>query len=122
MMLKRRKFTYNHCKMLAKRICLFVNLFLITILSTKAQFFVKPVQSKPILTDSLRNTGFRLLPEDYYSKNLSFFCKKELQIEKLTKVPFRFRLGSLDHVNQLEGKQSIFIPASLKRPSGFRKE
>jgi hypothetical protein len=121
MMLKRRKFTYNHCKMLAKRICLFVNLFLITVVCTKAQF-ITPVQSKPILTDSLRNTGFRLLPEDYYSKNLSFFCKKELQIEKLTKVPLRFRLGSLDHVNQLEGKQSTFIPASLRQPSGFRKE
>ncbi len=77
---------------------------------------------KQVLTDSLRNTGFRLLPEDYYSKNLSFFCKKELQIEKITKVPLRFRLGSLDQVNQLEGKQSNFTPASLKRPSASRKE
>lgn len=121
-MLKRRKFTYNHCKMLAKRICLFVNLFLITAVSAKAQLTIAPALSKPILTDSLRNSGFRLLPEDYYSKNLSFFCKKELQIEKLTKVPFRFRLGSLDHVNLLEGKQSTFTPASLRRPSDFRKE
>ncbi len=122
MMLKRCKFTYNQSKMLAKRICLFVNLFLITAVSTKAQLTLVSAHSKPILTDSLRNTGFRLLPEDYYSKNLSFFCKKELQIEKITKVPFRFRLGSLEHVNQLEGKQSTFKPASLRRPSGFRKE
>jgi hypothetical protein len=122
MMLKRCKFTYNQCKMLTKRICLFVNLFLITAVATKAQLMLNPVPPKQVLTDSLRNTGFRLLPEDYYSKNLSFFCKKELQIEKITKVPLRFRLGSLDHVNQLEGKQSGFTPASLRRPSGFRKE
>jgi hypothetical protein len=122
MMLKRRKFTYNHSKMLAKRICLFVNLFLITAVSAKAQLMLISSPSKPIMVDSLRNTGFRLLPEDYYSKNLSFFCKKELQIEKVTKVPFRVRLGSLDYVNQLEGKQSAFIPVSLKPRSGSRKE
>lgn len=122
MMLKRCKFTYNQSKMLAKRICLFVNLFLITAVSTKAQLMLNSVPPKQVMTDSLRNTGFRLLSEDYYSKNLSFFCKKELQIEKITKVPLRFRLGSLEHVNQLEGKQSIFTPASLRQRSGSRKE
>jgi hypothetical protein len=122
MMLKRCKFTYNQSKMLAKRICLFVNLFLITAVSTKAQLSLTSAPSKIFSTDSLRGSGFRLLPEDYYSKNLSFFCKKELQIEKITKVPLRFRLGSLDHVNKLEGKQAAFIPASFKRPSGSRKE
>ena len=121
-MLKRRKFTYNHSKMLVKRICLFVNLFLITAVSAKAQLTLASAPTKPISTDSLRNTGFRLLPEDYYSKNLSFFCKKELQIEKITKMPLRFRLGSLEYVNQLEGKRSVFVPASLKQPSGFRRE
>ncbi len=122
MMLKRCKFTYNRSKMLVKRICLFVNLSLITVVATKAQLTISPVTQRQVLTDSLRNTGFRLLPQDYYSKNLSFFCKKELQIEKITKVPLRFRLGSLDHVNQLEGKFSGFTPTSLRRPSGSRKE
>lgn len=120
MILKRCKFTYNHCKMLVKRICLFVNLFLITAVAAKAQLTLISTPSKPVVVDSLRNTGFRLLPEDYYSKNLSFFCKKELQIEKITKVPFRFRLGSLEYVNRLEGKQSTFTPVSFKRKSDLQ--
>ncbi len=75
-----------------------------------------PVQSdKQKRIDSLKNVPLRLLPQDYYSNNLGFFCRKELQMEKLTKVPFRIRLGSLDYVNALEGKGLKQMPKQVQK-------
>jgi hypothetical protein len=41
---------------------------------------------------------------DHYIQGLGFVCKKEWAIEKSTGVPFRFRLGSLEYTDRLEGK------------------
>ncbi len=46
-----------------------------------------------------------IIPSNFHLKSFGFFCHKELQFEKATKIPFRFRLGSMDYVNQLEGKR-----------------
>jgi hypothetical protein len=86
-----------------KPICLFVNLLLITPAAIQAQQLTPA--GKPLIADSLKNFSMRLIPNNIYSKNLAFFCRTELQLEKRTKIPFRFRLGSMEYVDALEGKK-----------------
>ena len=45
-----------------------------------------------------------LPPTDTYTRQFGFFCRKELQFEKATKIQLRFRLGSINYCNVLEGK------------------
>lgn len=47
----------------------------------------------------------RALEVDYYTHHIGFFCKRELELEKTTHIPLRFRLGSLEQCNYLEGKR-----------------
>lgn len=44
------------------------------------------------------------LQKNDYVKNLSFFCRHEWKLEKALRVPLRFRVGSLEQCNRLEGK------------------
>ena len=81
-----------------------MNLLLTMAVSTNAQQLQKFSSPSQHRIDSLRNVPIKIIFSDFYTHNLAFFCKKELQLEKITKVPFRFRLGSIDYVDQLEGK------------------
>ncbi len=89
----------------SKQICLFVILSLIAAVRADAQLFQQHPNQSQKRIDSLRKAPIQIIPSNYYTKNLAFFCKQELQLEKITKVPFRFRLGSVDYVDQLEGKK-----------------
>jgi hypothetical protein len=40
---------------------------------------------------------------NYYTTQTGFFCNQERALEKKTKIPLRFRLGSLSYTEQLEG-------------------
>jgi hypothetical protein len=50
-----------------------------------------------------------LISPTFYCSNLGFFCKQEIKFAKITKLPFVFRLGSVEQVDYLEGKRGAFI-------------
>jgi len=63
-----------------------------------------PKKNPPNPCNPVNSTLQPLIPSNFYTQNFGFFCKKELQLEKLTKVPFKFRLGSVQQCDWMEGK------------------
>ncbi len=62
---------------------------------------------------NIKNQGpASVIKADHYAQNFGFFCKKELEFEKATKVPFKFRLGSVQHCDWMEGKKNAGILAA----------
>jgi hypothetical protein len=106
------------------KFCGLVWFLLISGLCSSAQNATLPgVSASSLLKNKLNNSGSiihftpsfstskspqhvkQIVPVDFYSCNIGFFCKKELLIEKATKIPLRFRLGSLQQCNYYEGKK-----------------
>ncbi|MBK8785637.1 MAG: hypothetical protein IPN43_03830 [Chitinophagaceae bacterium] len=63
--------------------------------------------AKPVV--SINSLSRSIIAADFYTCNFGFFCKKELQFEKATKIPLRFRLGSLQYNDYLEVKPNTGI-------------
>jgi hypothetical protein len=57
----------------------------------------------------LRPSCFSPVTPDFYSRNLSFFCRTEMRFEKATSIPLRFRLGSLQYTDYLEKKPNAVL-------------
>ncbi len=53
-------------------------------------------------------TTSQVMPLVYAYKDLALFCKLEVQLEKVVKLPIKFRLGSVDYVDWLEGKRDRY--------------
>lgn len=84
--------------------------------------FSQQISLKPTAAKGLTNVGrmdisplssqfytFKPIPANFYVKNLGFFCKQELKFENATKIPFKFRLGSVGYCDWMEGKKNAGI-------------
>ena len=58
----------------------------------------------PFVSMGWRTTGFYAQSPNLYYLQSGYFCKREWEFEKATRIPLRFRLGSLADCNALEGK------------------
>ena len=54
-----------------------------------------------------------IIPGNFYTQQLGFMCRQELKFEAITKIPFKFRLGSVQYCDWMEGKKkSGIIPVN----------
>ena len=59
---------------------------------------------QPLPDSATKNISIKILPQNFYNMSLSFVCKKEVQLQKITSLPIFIRLGSKNYVDYLEKK------------------
>jgi hypothetical protein len=84
-----------------------INTYSVVYQSSYKKFLPQKSIDKPVFL--LNPVSCTVVNADFYTRNFGFFCKKELQFEKATKIPLRFRLGSLQYNDYLEGKPNAGI-------------
>jgi hypothetical protein len=62
------------------------------------------VRLMPVFDSAKKEFSLRVLPQNFYNQHLSFFCKKEVQLQKLTSLALVIRAGSKEYVDYLEKK------------------
>jgi hypothetical protein len=68
-------------------------------------FHIAAAQSSLSYTkDTVRFNNIKTVPPQFYTQHLSFFCQKELQLQKATGLPLFIRLGTKEYVDYLEQK------------------
>jgi hypothetical protein len=77
-----------------------------------SQAFFRPDINTYFKANNKNQGPASVIKADFYTQNFGFFCKKELQFEKATKVLFKFRLGSVQYCDWMEGKKSAGILAA----------
>jgi len=80
--------------------------FFVSVASAQAQSNTSSLFHQSI-KDSIKYFSIQTIPPNYYSCNLGFFCKKEIQVQGAIKIPVKFRLGSVAYCDALEGKNNL---------------
>lgn len=112
----------NQSKMRGRTICLIINLFICfygksqktagTAFSPSDTFYDSTYKTNVsfssldthLTVSRSVNTSVKTVPSTLYFNSIGFFCQKELQVEKALKLAVKFRLGSVDYTDELEGK------------------
>jgi hypothetical protein len=87
---------------MGKLVFLFSIAFLLNPRKAAAQLDLRKVSDT-----TQKKVSLVLLPQNFYSRNTGYFCKKEVQLQKLTNMPIYIRLGSKEYVDRMEGKLTV---------------